>query len=52
MKKAELEGLGLKNGVVFGKVVSGLLPISAIDKLPECNYPELLSAMDGRAKSR
>ena len=36
--KEELEGLGLINGAVFGNVVSGRLPISSIDKLPECNY--------------
>jgi len=42
--KTELEGLGLKNGAVFGNVVSGLLPMTSIDKLPECNYLDLARA--------
>ncbi len=36
--KEELVGLGLKNAAVFGQVVSGLLPIEAIERLPECRY--------------
>ncbi len=36
--KEELVGLGLKHAAVFGQVVSGLLPIEAIERLPECRY--------------
>ncbi|GJL79850.1 MAG: hypothetical protein NPINA01_28390 [Nitrospinaceae bacterium] len=36
--KEELEGIGLKNAGIFGKMVSGLLPISAVDQLPQCHY--------------
>ena len=39
--KAELEGLGLKHGAVYGNIVSGVLPIEAIDKLPRCRYLNL-----------
>ncbi|CEL93039.1 unnamed protein product [Vitrella brassicaformis CCMP3155] len=36
---ADLEEMGLQNGTAFKNVVSGLLPISAVDKLP--SLPEL-----------
>jgi uncharacterized repeat protein (TIGR01451 family) len=36
--KKELEGLGLKSAAVFGKVVSGLFPMSAIDKMSQSSH--------------
>ena len=55
--KKELEGLGIKSAGVFGKMVSGLLPISAVDQLPKCNYlnfarPSMVSTRAGSVTSQ
>lgn len=49
---ADLTALGLRNGAVYGRVVSGLLPIEAIGALPSLRSLRLARpayAMSGRA---
>ena len=54
---ADLQALGLQNGVVFGRTVSGILPISqieAIAKLPSLQFarPAMMKTNDGAVTSQ